>query len=412
MPEPIRYSLGIRAEFRSGHPVGYGGDPSGKGPVRSDAEVDPTAGIRFPVEGGGLSLVYEPRIFIVGSAVPPAPDGTPGDRVAYLHKARLTFEYQPSGRWKLFVNARAAYGQYDFSPLATVVPGAPPGTGSPGGTTPSTPSPGLPIPGPGNIPNVRLLKVEDLTAGGGFVHALSPTLSWLVGAGYLRSGGATPEAQLALPLQQGPLGATALQWQTSPVDAWTALLDGSNSRFSTGAQATLVDLTGTYSHTWSRTFRTDLTGGATAFHDSGIPNPAGGVYPTVEKVLPVAGLSLTQRVLQPRGDVLNVLQVRIAPVPDQLTGSIYERFDAVLLSSLPVLDNLWFDANAGMGIAVSGPELDIRVETRLTYVFAPQLNVYIGLRASWVRGSDPTSPIAFGWLGFIGFSSPFLGPAL
>ena len=78
----------------------------------------------------------------------------------------------------------------------------------------------------------------------------------------------------------------------------------------------------------------------------------------MEKVLPVAGLSLTQRVLQPRGDVLNVLQVRIAPVPDQLTGSVYERFDAVLLSSLPVLDNLWFDANAGMGIAVSGPELD------------------------------------------------------
>ncbi len=411
-PEPIRYELGIQAELRSGHPIGYNTDPRGNGPLRTDVEVDPTAGIRFPLEGGGLTLAYEPRIFIVASAVPPAADGSPGNRVAYLHRGRLTLEFQPSTRWKLFLNGRAAYGQYDFSPLVTVVPGAPPGTGQPGGVTPSTPSPGLPIPGPGNPPNQRLLQVVDLSIGGGFVHLLSPSLSWLLGAGYIRSGGATPEAQLALPLQQTGLGATALQWQIGPGDAWTALLDGSYSTFSNGAHATLFDLLAVWTHTWSRTFRSDLTGGATAFRDSGVPNPAGGVYPTVEKVLPAVGLGLTQRVLQPRGIVVNVLQLRIAPVPDQLTGSIYERFDAVLLSSVPVVDRLWFDASAGVAIAVAGPEFDARVETRLTYVVLPQLNVYVGLRAGWLRGSDPAAPISFGWLGFIGFSSPFLGTRL
>ena len=411
-PEPIQYDLGIRAELRSGHPTGYNTDPSGRGPVRTDAEIDPTVGIRFPLEGGGLTLAYQPRIFIVASAVPAAADGSPGSRVSYLHRGRLTLEYEPSGRWKFFVNARTAYGQYDFSPLATVVPGAPPGTGQPGGVTPTTPSPGLPIAGPGNVPNVRLLKVQDLSAGGGFVHALSPTLSWLLGAGYIRSGGATPEAELALPRQEGPLGATALQWQTGPVDAWTALLDASSASFSTGAHATLVDLTGTWSHSFSRTFRTDLTGGATAFRDSGVPNPAGGVQPTVQKVLPAVGLSLTQRVLQPMGDVINVLQLRIAPLPDQLTGSIYERFDAVLLSSLPVVGPLWFDATSGVAIALTNPQLDARVEVRLTCVIIPQLSVYAGLRAAWLRGTDPAAPVSFGWLGFIGFSSTLLGTPL
>lgn len=400
-PESIRYALGIQLELRSGHPTGYNTRPDGTGPVRTEAEVDPTAGIRFPLEGGGLTLSYEPRIFIVGSAVPPAADGSPGNRVSYLHRGRLTLEWEPSGRWKLFLNARAVYGQYDFSPLATVVPGAP-----------TTITPGLPIPGPGNIPDQRQLEVEDLSAGAGFVHALSPTLSWLVGAGYIRSGGATPAAQQSLPRQQGPLGATALQWQTGPLDAWTALLDGSNASFSTGARATLIDLTGTWTHEWSRIFRTDLTGGATAFRDSGVPNPAGGVQPTVEKVLPAVGLSVTQRVLQPAGIVTNVLQLRVAPLPDQLTGSIYERFEAVLLSSLPVAGPLWFSATSGVAVAVDGPELDARAEVRLTAIICPQLNVYGGLRASWVRGSSYASPIAFGWLGFIGFSSPFLGTAL
>ena len=222
-----------------------GGNPSGKGPVRSDSEVDPTAGIRFPVEGGGLSLVYEPRIFIVGSAVPGAGrnPGRPGG-------------LSPQGTTHLRVPALGtveALRQCACRLRSVRLLAA--GHGGPGGSAGNRLArwndtlhalAGAAIPGPGNIPNVRLLKVEDLTAGGGFVYALSPTLSWLVGAGYSAAVEQPRRRSWPCRCQQGPLGATALQWQTSPVDAWTALLDGSNSRFSTGAQATLVDLTGTW----------------------------------------------------------------------------------------------------------------------------------------------------------------------
>jgi len=413
-PEYLRYQLGLRAEVRSGHPLGFN-TPGTSGPARTDGEVNPSAGFQLPMEGGGLTLAYEPRIFFVASSVASGTEGQEGRHVSYLHRGRLTFEWQPSERWKLFVNGRAAYGEYDFSPLTTVIPGAPAGIGNPGGgtgvQTPTT-SPTLPIPGPGTPPDQRLLAVVELNAGAGLVHAFSPNLSWLLSGGYLRRGGSTPEAREALPLQKGPQAATGLQWTLSPLDAWTMLASGSSASFSTGAHATFIDLTGTWSHGWSRAFQTDLTGGASGFHSSGVPTQGGGVQPTVDKVLPVAALSLTHRVLQQRGDVINVLQLRVAPLADQLNGSVYERFEAVLMSAIPVAGQLWMQLTGGMSMAVSGPELDARVEGTLSYRLAPQLSVSIGGRTAWLRGADPGAGVGFGWVGFLNVSGALTGQGL
>jgi hypothetical protein len=411
-PERLSYTLGLKAELRSGHPLGFNSSGT-SGPARTEAELDPLAGLRLPLDGGGLTLTYEPRIFIVGSHVPDAPDGTPGRHVSYLHRARATVEYQPSERWKLFVNGRFAYGQYDFSPLTTVVPGAPGSIGTPGGgtsPTPSTTSPTLPIPGPGTPPNQASLDVEELAGGAGFVHNLSPGLSFLLSGGYARRGGSTSEAQQALPLQKGPMGATGLQGVLGPNDSWTLLASGTSSSFSTGVHATLLDLTGTWSHSWSRTFQTDLTAGGTALHSSGVLAPGGGIEPTVDKVLPVAALGFTHRVLQPRGDVMNVLQLRVAPLPDQLSGAIYERFEAVLLSAVPLVGHLWLEVSSGMSIAVSGPQLDVRAEGKLTYLFGPWLGLSAGGRTAWLRGAEPASEMSFGWVGFVAIGTYFSAP--
>jgi len=409
-PEFIQYRLGLRGELRSGHPIGFSGT-SGSGTARTESELNPVAGFRLPLEGGGLSLTYEPRIFIVGSHVPNDSNGEPGSHVSYLHRGSLTLEYQPTLRWKVFLNGHFAYGRYDFSPLATVVPGAPGGIGNPTGGTTTTPttSPGIPIPGPGTPPSQQLLDVEEFAGGGGFVHRLTPALTWLVGAGYVRRGGATLEAQQALPLQKGPVGATGLSWQLGGSDAWTVLGSGSSSSFSTGAHSTLFDLTGTWSHAFGRTLQTDVTGGATAFRSSGVPSPTGGTQPTEERVLPIVALGVTQRVLIPAGDVTNVLQLRVAPVTDQLVGSVYERFEAVLLSTFPLTGHLWADAMGAAAIAISGPQLDARIEGKLTYVFSQQLKLSIGGRTAWLRGYDPNGPVSFGWVGFVALSGALLG---
>ena len=77
--------------------------------------MNPFAGFQLPMEGGGLTLVYEPRIFFIASSVATGTEGQEGRHVSYLHRGRLTFDWQPSERWKVFVNGRAAYGEYDFS---------------------------------------------------------------------------------------------------------------------------------------------------------------------------------------------------------------------------------------------------------------------------------------------------------
>jgi len=409
-PEALRYLLGLRAEVRSGHPLGFNAQGT-SGPARTDGEVNPFAGLQLPMEGGGLTLVYEPRIFFIASSVATGTDGQEGRHVSYLHRGRVTFDWQPWERWKFFVNGRIAYGEYDFSPLSTVVPGAPVGTGNPGGGGISAPttSPTLPIPGPGTPPDQRVLDVMELNGGAGVVHAFSPGLSWLLSGGYVRRGGSTPEAQTALPLQKGPLAATGLQWTLGPLDAWSTLASWSSSSFSNGAHASFIDLTGTWSHSWSRTLQTDFTGGASGFHSSGVVAQGGGVQPTVDRVLPVAALGFTHRVLQPRGDVINVLQLRFAPLADQLNGSVYERFETVLMSAIPLVGQLWMDLTGGLAMAVSGPQLDARLEGSLTYRFLPQLSVAIGGRTAWLRGTDPGSAIGFGWVGFLNVTGALSG---
>ena len=42
-PEYLRYQLGLRAEVRSGHPLGFN-TPGTSGPARTDGEVNPSAG--------------------------------------------------------------------------------------------------------------------------------------------------------------------------------------------------------------------------------------------------------------------------------------------------------------------------------------------------------------------------------
>jgi len=401
-PEPVRFSAGVRAEVRSGHPSAS--IPS----ATTDLEIDPTVGMRIPGSESSLTMSYDPRIFIVASSATASP-GSTAKKVSYLHKAYLSADHSFRGRWKLYFNGRGAYGDYDFLPLSTVIPGAGLPT-SPTNPVPGTPtSPGTQIPGVGSLPDVRFLKVVELVGGAGVVHNFSPTFSWRLAGGYSVAGGANSDAQATLPLQKGPMGSTGPEWAVGPNDSVTALLNASYSKFigpqfSEAPSATLLDLTATWSHRWSPSWQTDLFAGAGGFHATGPGRPV------ENKVLPIGGFNITHVLYGHAGNVRNTLQLRAVPLPDRLNGLVYERLESILISSVPIVERLWFDASGGAALTPSIDQVDIRLEARMTYAFTRQLGVSIGIRTAWLEGSTLLGPSGFGWLGFLNLTAFAVGP--
>ena len=401
-PEAVRFRLGVRAEVRSGHPQST--TPS----AVTDVEIDPTVGVRIPWSSSSLTLSYDPRIFIVASSTTASP-GAVARKVSYLHKAYLSAEETIHARWKLYFNGRGAYGDYDFLPLSTVIPGATGTPATPGNPVPGAPTPAVPLPGAGSLPDVRFLKVVDLVGGAGVAHTFSRTLSWRLAGGYSVSGGADSDAQAVLPLQKGPMASTGPEWSVSPNDSLTALLNASYSQFigpqfSQAPTATLVDLTGGWSHRWTPSWQTDLFAGASGFHATGPGRPV------QNSILPIAGFIVTHVLYGHSGNVRNTLQVRVVPLPDRLNGIVNERFETILISSLPLAERLWLDTSGGAAVTFSINQLDVRVEGRLSYAFMPQLAISLGARAAWLEGSTLLGPGGFGWLGFLNLSVYALGP--
>ncbi len=379
--EPVRYSIGLRAELHSGHPYG-------SGPAVTDGELDPLAALLVPFGGGGLTLAYEPRIFFTASAAP--------QHFQTLHRGRLMVETDIGPRWHLSMAVRAGYGEYDFLPLSTVIPGNT-GTGQGGtsGQTTSTPTPAPQIPGTSSLPDQRFLHVVDLNATAGVAHVFTPRLFWLLSGGYLLSGGADVTAQQSLPLQKAPLASTGPRWVLDPSDSLTLLLSGMDSRFSSGPRATIINLTGTWSHAWARNWQTDLIGGAGAFHGTVPGRPAN------DSVLPVGGFTVTQTFLRPLGNIRNSLQFLASPLPDSINGAIYERLTANLISSIPLQGWLFLDLTGGASMSIGISQRDARGEARLTFLIAPQVSVAVGARVAYLEGSNLLGPSGVGWLGFL-----------
>ncbi len=84
------------------------------------------------------------------------------------------------------------------------------------------------------LPDQRFVLVIDVDVSTGVVAGLSPRVSWLLSAGYTYSGGANTEAQALIPLQKGPKATTGVLWSVGPNDNLATLLNGSESRFSSG----------------------------------------------------------------------------------------------------------------------------------------------------------------------------------
>jgi hypothetical protein len=405
-PEPVRFELGGRVEFRSGQPEG-----SAPGSNITDMEIDPVAALSGPLRTGSLKLAYDPRIFIILKEPTES-----AQKVSYLHRGYVVLDMKPSPLWRFFIEGRGAYGEYDFLPLSTVIPqtggtGLPPDQPSTPGSPPTAPTP---TPGVSTLPGERFLLVVDVNASAGVVATLSPRVGWLLSAGYLYSGGADVAARSVLPLQKGPRGTTGALWNVTRNDTFSFLLEASDNRFSSGPHSTIANLTTTWSHVWSRTVASDLIGGVGGLH-SVIPEVSGNPARTEDKVLPVAGVGLRHAWLTRGAAWRNSLTFQAAPLPDQLNGFVYERLSGVLRSTLSPGEHLTLDVSGGVSASIGIAQRDARFEARATYAFDPHFGVSIGGRAAWLEGSS-LLPTGFGWLAFIAIGTyagaPLLGNPL
>jgi hypothetical protein len=393
--DPVRWELGVRVESRTGRP-----ESSDASSHLTEVEVDPLAALRVPFRPGEFTISYEPRLVIIAHQTPVEPT----QRAYYLNRGRLVLDIRPDEKWRVFVNARAAYGEYDFSPLSgpstsTSGTGAPP-------TTPGTPGPPTPNPGPSTLPEERFVLAIDLDGSVGMVHFFNPSVGYLLSAGYTYSGGADAAAREQLPLQKGPKASTGVLWTVNARDNLSFLVDGSHSRFSSGPIATVVDITTRWTRTWSRSFTSELIGGIGTFNSSA---PATASTPAHEEdsVLPVVGIGLRDTPLTRGFSWRNSLTFLAAPLPDRINGIVYERLSGVFRSSLAPSEKLAFDLSAGASMSVSGEQRDARVELKMTYLFLRQVGMSLGGRTAWIQGS-PGVPNGFGWVGFLAIGA-YLG---
>lgn len=421
------YKVGVAAELRSGH-------QTSPGPATTDIEVNPLAAVRVPIGLGGLTLAYDPRLFIIGSSAP--------QKTSYLHRMRIQLDAD-TRRLRYYLGVRAAYGDADFSPLSTVVsantnsslptnPQAPPGNGA---GTPQTP---VPTPSTGTLPSERFLHVLSVEGSGGLVFSISARTGWLASLGYTWGGGADTAARASLPIHKGFFGSTGPITEITREDTLAVQLVASDMRYSNitygeGPHATLASLESTWTHSWSATWQSDLVGGVAGFHNvvpcTQVVPPTCPAASTGVQVRngaePVAGFAIRQLWPGPAGGVRNTLQFRLAPFPDQLSGIVYERVDGVLSSTLQVTDRLSIGVVGSMAAALAGTQRDYRVEGRISYTFGPWLTVSLGGRAAWYRGllgttgtptgGDTTAPTepptTFGWVGLVSVAT-YLGNLL
>jgi hypothetical protein len=406
-PDRWEFDLAARLELRAGQQ-----DGSTPGTALVDLEIDPVLAVRGPLRTGSLTLAYEPRIFITLNQVP----GQSSNSVSYLHRGHFILDLKPTPLWRWFIETRTAYGEYDFSPLSTVIPQTggillPPSQPTLPGAPPVAP---VPVPGVSTLPDQRYIQVVDIDGSTGVVAALSPRVSWLLSVGYTYSGGANAAAQTQIPLQKGPKGATGAIWSVTPNDNTATLLTASQSTFSSGPESVIGTLTQSWSHVWSRTTATDLIGGVGGFHSS---VPAQGTTParTENKVLPVAGVGLRESTITRSFDLRNSIAFLAAPLPDQINGFVYERLSLVTRSSMTVGAHFLFDLSAGVSASISAPQRDARIEAKGTYMLSPQFGVSVGGRVAWLQGSD-LLPTGFGWVCLLSIGtylgSPLVGPAL
>ncbi|MCY1041046.1 hypothetical protein OV208_06925 [Corallococcus sp. bb12-1] len=374
-------------------------------PVAGDMDLVPTLGLKFDDGNAVGSLEYAPRISFR--------EATTNPRTEVQHVGRLLGDWRPSRGLTLHGTQEFVLGQVNLFtnlPLGGSVDD-PLGDPIPGDVVVDVPIQPLPegVDSVFFLSSLTTLAAETVWLGRG--------LSLSGSAGFSASGGLDATAQEAVPFQYGPRGQAALGWSPAPRHTLAATVGVTDSRFSTGARATVSTLTGAWTHRVDRRSAVEVGVGVgvaysmrateEAAPDEALPGvtPAGGrrlttfqvgVTPPEEEplarldLLPDLTLAWTYRVPSRVADFNSRVAARVTPFVDRLTGLVYPRADVTLNGTWALGPRVRLSATGGGASAVGGAVGDRQVVGGVgaSWTVSRWVSLEADTRTAWTRSPD------------------------
>lgn len=301
--------------------------------VAGDLELQPTLRLHAQEQNLEGWLSYAPRLTLRQALA--------DSRTQLLHAGRLQGEWRPRLGLRLTAEEYATYGTVDLFTqlLETPVPGT-------GGQTPPAEVPLQPV------PQGAVHFASSLTTLGWETTSLAPRLRVWGTLGYLVGGGLDGEARTSVPFQYGPRLRVDARYSLTRLDGLTTTATATDSAFSTGAHATVVQLDETWAHRFSRATEAELGLGLGLGWSR---PPDGDDAPGIQGgVLPGARASVTHRLVSRERPLEARLTTRLAPFIDRLTGGVYPRAEATLLLTWTAAPGLWVFGQGGAARALGG----------------------------------------------------------
>ncbi len=372
--------------------------------IAGDTDVVPTLGLERRDGNVLLQLDYAPRISLREVTVQP--------RTEVQHTGRLAANWRPERGLSFRLSEELTLGSVNL--FTTDV-----GTGTP--LDPADPlDPGGDPDGPVRPPDDAPLSPLP---GGDTVYFLSSATSlnvdtsWLgrrwqlsASTGFSVSGGLDETARETVPLQYGPRFDVSLSRALSSLSAMTTSVGVSQSRFSNGANNTVVTLTENWGRRWSR--RTSLEAGfgaslVRAQEATPTEEPVDGEAPEGPRVgvLPNLTFGVNHRVPSRTADFTGRVGLRLSPFVDRLTGRVYPRADLTMSGTWALGPRVRVSPSLGTAFAVGGATGDRIVSGGLTgsWTLSRVVSVDADMRSTWSR--SPELPAArLNWAATLGLT--------
>lgn len=392
----VTYGVAVRADSRvRSNEAPAEGAPS----VAGDTDIVPTVGLEVREGNAALQVGYAPRISLR--------EITSAPRTEVQHTGRLAGMWRPRRGLSLRLGEELMLGSVNllttdvFTPPVSE-PGEPDGPLAP----PVGGGPLQPLPQQDTV--YFLSSATTLT-----VDTSQLGRRWQLSGstGFNISGGLDGPAREAVPLQYGPRFDVSLSHALSSLSAITTAASVTHSRFSTGANATVLTLTEAWGQRLNR--HTTLEAGAgvalaraVEAPDEAEPGeePPPAPEPTLA-LLPNLTLGVGHRIPSRTADFYGRAGVRVTPFVDRLTGRVYPRADLTVNGTWMLGPRVRVSTNAGTAFAVGGATGDRIVSGGLSasWDLARWVTLDADTRSTWSRSPDlPAARLS--WAATLGLS--------